>query len=267
MIPLKDNIPSRTIPVVNYALIGACALAFVAQLTEFRDAGPGLVEKYGMIPARVWRPQSDVRVIEIVPVRGRLDLVEREAERPPFNPWLTLVTCVFLHGGWMHFLGNMWFLLIFGDNVEDRIGHVGYFAFLFVLRRGGQRGALADQRQFGDPHHRRQRRDRGRDGSLLPALSPRHGIVRGAPVLLPRERWCLPAPIFLGVWFVIQFFQGAASITSTQSGGVAWWAHVGGFVVGYLIAAILRGVGETSPPVDQVRPRTDRVNLYRYSRY
>jgi membrane associated rhomboid family serine protease len=98
-------------------------------------------------------------------------------------------------------------------------------------------------------------------------LYPRANVLSVVPLFFFLEIVVLPAPIFLGVWFVLQFFQGAASITTTQSGGVAWWAHIGGFVVGYLIAAILRAVGETSPPVEQMRPRTDRVNLYRYSRY
>jgi len=73
----------------------------------------------------------------------------------------------------------------------------------------------------------------------------------------------LPAPIFLGVWFLIQLFQG----TSSQAAGVAWWAHIGGFVVGYAIAALLRAVGETSPPVQELRPRSDRMGAYRFGRY
>ena len=92
-------------------------------------------------------------------------------------------------------------------------------------------------------------------------------VLSVVPLFFFLQMVVLPAPVFLGVWFVIQFFQGAASITSTQAGGVAWWAHIGGFVVGYLIAGFLRYTGETSPPVERTRPGTDHVSAYRYHRY
>jgi len=92
-------------------------------------------------------------------------------------------------------------------------------------------------------------------------------VLSVVPLFFFLQMVVLPAPVFLGIWFVIQFFQGAASITSTESGGVAWWAHIGGFAAGYLIAGFLRYTGETSPPVERLRPGTDHVTAYRYHRY
>ena len=133
MIPLRDNIPTRTAPFVNYSLIGICAVVFLAQLSTPADE-PTLVEKYGMIPARISNPDEPVEIpvdVQIVMTdRGpQQKLVLREAAPSAVPPLLTMLTCVFLHGGWMHFLGNMWFLHIFGDNVEDRFGHVVYLVF------------------------------------------------------------------------------------------------------------------------------------------
>jgi membrane associated rhomboid family serine protease len=97
MIPLKDNIPSRTTPIINYTMIGVCALAFVVQLVEQTAPPPSLVERFGMIPARVLHPVRPVEIQELVPV-GQYLLVPRAriAAEPPFSPWLTLLTCIFL---------------------------------------------------------------------------------------------------------------------------------------------------------------------------
>jgi membrane associated rhomboid family serine protease len=130
VIPLRDNIPYRTFPIVNYGIIGACTLVFLLQLADQPGDKVSLVAKYGMIPALVREPETPVVIREpyLDPERNRVIVTERTV-RPVIAPWLTLLTCVFLHGGWMHFLGNMWFLHIFGDNVEDRLGHVGYVIF------------------------------------------------------------------------------------------------------------------------------------------
>ena len=116
MIPLRDNIRARRVPVVNYTLIALTSLAFFVQLQQ-ETTGVSMIESFGMIPQRVLDPEDSVVLhgVELAP--------------SAVWPWLTLLTCVFLHGGWLHFLGNMWFLHIFGDNVEDRLGRVGYAAF------------------------------------------------------------------------------------------------------------------------------------------
>src|SRR5262249_21335568 len=134
MIPIRDNIQPRTFPVVNYLMIGICAVTFLVQLVDQRDDQDHLVEALALIPARVLHPDEPITVREQRIQRGefgQLQRVEYERELPPtpISPWFTLLTCIFLHGGWMHFLGNMWFLHIFGDNVEDRFGHGGYLLF------------------------------------------------------------------------------------------------------------------------------------------
>ena len=120
---------------VNYAILVLCGLSFANQLAAGRGS-QDIVERYGMVPARLTAPDRPVVVRERAVVRRGPFLfrepVERELAEPPFSPYLTLITCMFLHGGWMHFFGNMLFLYIFGDNVEDRMGHLGYAVF-YVL--------------------------------------------------------------------------------------------------------------------------------------
>lgn len=269
MIPLRDNIPSRTAPVINYAMIAACTLVFLAQLADQADGDAELVERLGMIPARVVQPDERIERSERVAVVDRsgrvVQVVERSRElaAAPVHPWLTLLTCIFLHGGWMHFLGNMWFLFIFGDNVEDRIGHVGYL--LFYLLSGV---AASGAHLLSDPSS--QVPTIGVSGAIASVMGaycllyPRAQVVSLIPIIVIIQIVVLPAPIFLGIWFALQFFQGLGSITSLQATGVAWWAHIGGFAVGFLAAAALRAFGETRPPVETRRPHTERIAMYRY---
>ena len=113
MIPLRDNIPSRTVPIANCAIIGVCTLVFLAQLADQADGDALLVERLGMIPKRVFHPSETIvqpERVAVVDHFGRvINVVERQRTlaSTPFSPWLTLFTCIFLHGGWMHFLGNM----------------------------------------------------------------------------------------------------------------------------------------------------------------
>jgi membrane associated rhomboid family serine protease len=266
MIPLRDNIPSRTTPVVNYSVIAICGLAFLGQLAERGGREASLVERFGMIPLRVVAPEEPVPVRELVPVGTQMAVIEREAAPSPLNPWFTLLTCIFLHGGWMHFLGNMWFLFIFGDNVEDRMGHVGYLLFYLFCGVAASAAHLITNPSSPIPTIGASGAIAGVMGAYL-LLYPRAMVLSVLPIFIILQVIVLPAPVFLGIWFVIQFFQGAASITSTQTSGVAWWAHIGGFAVGFLIAAGLRAVGETSPPVKEIRPHTDHVGAHRYRRY
>lgn len=271
MIPLRDNIPSRTFPIVNYAMVAACTLVFLAQLGDQADGEAELVERLGMIPARVLHPDEPIERMERVALVDRFGQVVQVTERPrelaaaTLNPWLTLLTCIFLHGGWMHFLGNMWFLFIFGDNVEDRIGHFGYL--LFYLLSGV---AASGAHLMSDPSS--QIPTIGASGAIASVMGaylllyPRARVVSLIPIVIIMEIIVLPAPVFLGIWFVLQFFQGMWSITSLQTAGVAWWAHIGGFAFGFLVAAWLRATGETRSPVENRRPHTERIAVYRYRR-
>jgi hypothetical protein len=208
MIPLKDNIPAEKTPFVTYALIAVNVLAFFYELA----LGEGLdtfVFYYGVVPdtvtAGIYGPQYTI---------------------------LPFFTSMFLHGGWLHIIGNMLFLWIFGDNVEDRMGHFLYLLFYLASGVGASILHVAS-----DPH------------STIPTIGASGAIagVMGAYfVLYPRARVMsavilfvfiklmeIPAVIFLGIWFLIQIFSGVASIgADAASGGVAFWAHVGGFIVG-----------------------------------
>ena len=268
MIPLRDNIPSQTTPIINYAMIAICSLVFLAQLGEGDDADPSLIERFGMIPARVVDPGTPVYQSYTAPARfldGSVRMVERRREVPPpaVPPWLTLLTCIFLHGGWMHFLGNMWFLFIFGDNVEDRLGHAGYLAFYLgtgiaaslthlltgpdsVIPTIGASGAIA-----------------GVMGAYF-LLYPRARVLTVVPIFVLIQVLVLPAPLFLGVWFAIQFFQGTFSLGAGPSAGVAWWAHIGGFVVGAATVWLMGRNARLRPRVEVIRPGTDQWIGQRY---
>jgi membrane associated rhomboid family serine protease len=271
MIPLRDSIPSRTVPVVNYTLIALCTGVFFIQLGEPPRGGGGLVERFGMIPRRVFDPDAVITRREQMAVMDRVGRVVRVVEQPrelappPFSPWFTLVTCTFLHGGWLHFLGNMWFLFIFGDNVEDRVGHVGYLLFYLVSGVAASAAHMLSAPGSEIPTI-------GASGAIASVMGaymllyPRANVVSLIPIFFFIQIVVLPAPVFLGIWFALQFLQGAWSVTASQATGVAWWAHIGGFAFGFLIAAALRGVGETRPPVDHMRRRSAHPAIYRYHR-
>jgi len=221
MIPLRDNMPSRTFPFVTILLIVVNVLAFFFELS----LGKGL--------------EDFLYVFGIVPHA----FITHWAQAP-FAPatWLPIGTSMFLHGGFLHLVGNMLFLWIFGDNVEDRLGHFPYLVFYFAA---GTAGAMAHI--FANP------------ASVMPSIGASGAIagVMGAYILLyPFARVQtlifififiqvveIPAVFFLGFWFLLQFFAGALSLGAAtyQGGGVAWWAHIGGFLVG-VVTVLLFGL-------------------------
>ncbi|HTO92434.1 MAG TPA: rhomboid family intramembrane serine protease [Candidatus Sulfotelmatobacter sp.] len=217
MIPLRDENPSRTTPVVTRALIALNSAFF---LYEFL-LGPQLepfIRTWGMVPARV-----------------SLSLAGRGDPLPVVG--FTFLSSMFLHGGWMHLIGNMWFLAIFGDNIEDRFGHFGYLIFYLAsgLVAAGLQYFVAPQ--SGAPTV-------GASGAIAGVLGAYAIAYPGAKVvtLIPLFPFfqvvALPALVLLGFWFVLQFFSGALSLGAHASGGVAWWAHVGGFGFGALMMLI-----------------------------
>jgi membrane associated rhomboid family serine protease len=207
MIPLRDVIPTRTWPVVTVGLIALNVLIFLYEQTLGRSALELFVREWGLVPADF--------------------------------AWSRVVTSMFLHGGWAHVGGNMLYLWIFGDNVEDRLGHV---RFLFFYLFAGIAAALLQI--FFNPF------------STVPMIGASGAIagVMGAYfVLYPQSRVLtvvflliifdvveIPAIFFLGIWFVMQLLNGVGSIGVSMGGGTAFWAHVGGFVVGVLAGVGLR---------------------------
>ncbi len=165
-------------------------------------------------------------------------MVERELPPLPFSPWLTLLTCTFLHGGWMHVLGNMWFLHIFGDNVEDRLGHFGYLAFYVGCGIASSAAHLMLNASSTMPTIGASGAIAGVMGAYL-YLYPRANVVALVPIFFFLQVLVVPAPLFLIVWFAMQFFEGTFAITSQSTGGVAWWAHIGGFAAGFVVAWLL----------------------------
>jgi membrane associated rhomboid family serine protease len=214
-IPLKDVNPSRTAPVVNVSLILINIGAFFYELTLSPHSLRLFELSYAMVPARV--PML---------LAGREDLT---------TTFLPLLTSMFLHSGFLHLAGNMLFLWIFGDNVEDHFGHVGYLGFYLICGIGA--GLLHTLFNWT---------------SSLPALGASGAIsgVMGAYLLLfPKERILtlvfiflipIPAIFVLGYWFLLQFLGGMHALGSVSTGGVAWWAHVGGFVLGMFFAGLSR---------------------------
>jgi membrane associated rhomboid family serine protease len=211
MIPLRDVIPSRTFPALVIAIIALNAFAFLFEQTLSDRELALFVRVYGVVPASF--------------------------------TWSSVFTSMFLHGGWMHILGNMLFLWIFGDNVEDRLGH-GRFVVFYLLC--GMVAALAHV--MSEP------------GSLIPTIGASGAVagVMGAYfVLYPHSRiltllplfifWQVievPAVLFLGLWFALQLFSGFGTmLMATQgapAGGIAFWAHVAGFVAGVVLVFAFR---------------------------
>ncbi len=220
MIPLRDENPSHTVPVVTRLLIAINVVVFVGEAMMGPDLR-GVISSWGLVPAR-------------------LTLALRFGEESVAAPALTAFTSMFLHGGWLHLAGNMWYLWIFGDNVEDRLGHVRYLVFyLFAglvaaslhvafnpasqLPTVGASGAIA-----------------GVLGAYLVAF-PRARVVTLVPFFPFFRVMALPAVLVLGFWIVMQFFSGALSLGYGGGGGVAWWAHIGGFGFGVLMMPLLGG--------------------------
>jgi membrane associated rhomboid family serine protease len=268
MIPLRDNIPPRTFPFVNYSMIAICVVVFLAQLADTSDGIDQLVDYLGMVPARVFHPDEPITVREPLVVQTpegmRKVLIERDLPALPFSPWLTLLTCTFLHGGWLHILGNLWFLHIFGDNVEDRLGHFGYLVFYVGCGLAASIAHLMFNASSTMPTIGASGAIAGVMGAYL-YLYPRANVVTLVPIIFFLQVMVIPAPVFLIIWFAIQFFEGI-SITSHSTGGVAWWAHIGGFAVGFVVAWLLGQAHQLRPPVEALRPYTQRPTVYRYRR-
>lgn len=258
VLPLRDNIPSRSTPIVNYFLMAVTGLIFLMQAA---DPDGRLTLQFGMIPQRISHPNQPVAIeqheIHETPF-GMQEVTARiEAPPSPVPGWLTTLTCVFLHGSVMHLLGNMWFLMIFGDNVEDRLGHWGYLIFYLGC------GVLASVTHYAvQPDSSMP--TIGASGAVARVMGaylflyPHANVVTLVPIIFLIQIMVIPAPIFLGLWFVIQLLQGTFSVGAAEAAGVAWWAHIGGFAVGFVAAMVLGKSGQIKTGVAVVRPGTDR---------
>jgi membrane associated rhomboid family serine protease len=212
MIPLHDDIRSLRRPVVNYLLIGACAAAFgYQQLAELVEPGAGsaIIQTYGMIPRNV--------------VLGR-------------HLW-TLITSMFLHGGFFHFVGNMLYLWIFGDNIEDAFGHVGYPLVYVTAGLLGSGLHILFSPGSTSPTIGASGAISGVMGAYF-VLYPRARVLTVIPIFFFLRMLYLPAGLLLGFWILFQVLNGCGSAPGT--GGVAYFAHIGGFAAGILFGLLVR---------------------------
>lgn len=255
MFPLRDDVPPENTPFVNYLMIGLCIFAFLAQ-SAASENGDGLIYQFGMVPSRISQPDKPVVMLptegEIEAHRRGFDVkLQRLAPPPAVPPWMTLLTSIFLHGGLMHLAGNLWFLYIFGDNVEDRFGHVGYAVMYLTCGVIASLGHFLSAPGSTIPTV-------GASGAIAGVLGAYFVMFRGARVmtLLPlgvfTQIVAVPAPYFLGLWFFFQF--ASAAMTPAEGGGVAWWAHIGGFVAGVLAALIFSGMGHVPRQYQRPQP-------------
>ena len=232
MIPIRDSMPSRTVPVVTRVIILINALVFFYELALPEKSMENLFFMFGIVPARF------------------TDSAWANTAGFPVGGWWVFLTYQFLHGGWLHILGNMWMLWIFGRNVEDAMGHLRYGVFYLLI------GVLAGLTQLlAQPQS--QVPSLGASGAIAGVLGAYFLLYPKAPVtvLLPIPFWPLffdvPAVIYLGLWFASQLFNGTLALTSPeQAGGIAFWAHVGGFSSGMLLCRLfLRPLqaGQTEP--------------------
>lgn len=213
MIPLKDTIPRSTFPFVVLILITANALVFLFELSLPEPFRIKFIYMFGLVPARYTRPGIILSLSDYLP----------------------FVTDMFLHGGWLHLIGNMWFLFLFGDNVEDRMGHIPFFLFYLVAGITASVVHFYMNQNSTVPVIGASGAIAGIMGSYL-RLFPRARIVTLIPILFFPFFFELPAVFFMGFWFFMQIFSGAISLVAeSNQGGIAWWAHAGGFILGFLL--------------------------------
>ena len=216
MIPLRDDNPAERVPVVTRTLIVLNVLAFVLELSQ----GEGMAEflrNWGLVPGRLFASLAGATSFP-------LELA-------------TVFTSLFLHGGWLHLLGNMWYLWIFGDNVEDRMGSWRFLGF--YLAAGFFAAILHSSLMPGSPIP-----TVGASGAIAGVLGayafafPRARVLTLIPLFFFFQVVAIPALVLLGVWFVFQFISGTMSF-GASSGGVAWWAHIAGFLFGVVVMAVM----------------------------
>lgn len=227
MIPLRDANPTRRTPYVTLLLILACSVAFAWELGVATSGGDAaledLVSRHGTVPAGVSSALADGSFVS--------------------PAMLGVITGIFLHGGWLHLLGNMLFLWIFGNNIEDRLGHLPYLGFYLA---GGIAASLAQVAI--DPSSTVPLI--GASGAIAAVLGAYFVFYPGARITslvflgFFYQLLNVPAIIVLGYWFVLQLIDGVASLGAENAqAGVAFFAHIGGFVAGMTVVALARAAG------------------------
>ena len=222
MIPIRDTIPSKNYPVVNHTIIGINVVLYLFEMSQGADLNR-FIYVYGLVPARYSVPQI-------------------ASYFSTFQQFFSLLSFMFLHGGFFHLLGNMWFLYIFGDNIEDRLGPFRYIAFYLLCGITSGLSHLVLNLHSNMPTIGASGAVAGVMGAYL-ILHPHAKILTLIPIIIIPWFIEIPAFFFLGLWFVLQFLNA----TGTHAGvsGIAWWAHIGGFVFGIVFLKLLLALPET----------------------
>jgi len=222
LIPLKQTLPPRLTPVATYAIVAANCAMFIVQIF-LGPRAESLIDIFGFIPIRLLHPAA--------------------YGYTSFEVSITLVTSLFIHGGFVHLIGNMIYLWVFGPGVEDALGHFRYFIFYVLC---GAIGSVTHTLLFPMspvPSIGASGSIAGILGAFL-VLRPRARIVTLFPLIVYWAMAEIRAVVFLPIWFAMQFFNGALALASAQRtqevAGIAWWAHVGGFIFGAIVGAIIR---------------------------
>jgi membrane associated rhomboid family serine protease len=252
MIPIRDAIRSTHFPAINVCIISLNVMVFLWELVQ----GPRLEEAFflfGLVPIRYSNPELSVHFT-------------------PFQQFLPFLTSMFLHGGFLHILGNMWFLYIFGDNIEDRLGHLRYLIFYIFCGLAAGLIHLLINWDSKIPTIGASGAISGVMGAYL-LLYPRARILTLIPIFFFFQFLEIPAFIFLGYWLFLQLFS--ASLTPNNVGGIAFWAHIGGFLAGLIFVKIFEWIPrtglsnglrqyterQTSPRLQKILPRASQEEL------
>ena len=226
MLPLTDHNPRRTVPVINYLLIAANVLMFFWEIS----LGPNI--------------ERELMIVSFVPVRFWA---------APFYPpnLLRILISMFLHGGWLHLGGNMLYLWIFGDNVEDRLGHFKYVIFYLLCGLAATMSHAVMNASSPLPSIGASGAIAGVLGAYI-VLFPKARVTTLIPIFVFITVRELPAVLVLGLWFVLQFFVGVTSIGAgaEATGGVAVFAHIGGFVAGMALVVLMGGMRQRRTTYD-----------------
>jgi membrane associated rhomboid family serine protease len=239
MIPLRDNIPSKRVPIVNTTIIVINSVVYLAELAQGENL-TRFIYLYGLVPARYSIPE-----IMIYFSSGQ--------------QFFSFISFMFLHGNFLHILGNMWMLYIFGDNIEDRLGPFRYLIFYLLCGIASGCSHLLFNLHSTAPVI-------GASGSIAGVMGayfllyPNARILTLVPVLFIPLFFEIPAFIFLGFWFVLQFFNAALSHGSSSV--IAWWAHIGGFLFGVILLKLLSLIPSSSMG-DKIRTSTTKKKSHR----
>lgn len=220
MIPLRDDNPTRITPYVTFTIIAANVAVFMYQLSLPAPAVNRFIYEFGTIPAVVLGTQALPAQIALIP------------------PSLSIFTSMFLHGGFMHIIGNMLYLWIFGNNIEEAMGHSRFFLFYMVSGVLASTAHILSDTASTIPSIGASGAISGVLGAYF-LLYPRAQVLTLVPLGFFLQLMYLPAWLILGFWFVLQVISGSLG-QAGLGGGVAWWAHIGGFVAGILLVGLFK---------------------------